>query len=137
MGYSDAKYNTRVQVFEGAVDFGTATTATVATTSVSPRFPKFLRRTQINKARLNCFTIPSAAATALTAHFMNGTNTFGTAVLTTATVGSIIDVTVTTAANSIYAADGTLTIKVTGTATASGDSLGDFDVWLEQQELFA
>lgn len=135
MGYSDQKYNTRQYNFYGAVDFGTATTGTVATTSVSARLPKFLRRTAINDIRLICFTIPNAAATALVAHVMNGTNTFGTAVLTTATAGQVIEFTPVTAANGTYAADGQVTIKVTGTATASADSLGDFDLYFETQEL--
>jgi len=67
---------------------------------------------------------------------MNGTDTFGTVVLTTAAVGSENDVTVTTAANGTFAAAGEMTINLTGTSTASGDANGSYDVFVEECEKY-
>lgn len=136
--YSDQKYYSRVFVPAGfAVDFGTATATVDASTDVAATLPKFKRRTQINAVRLRCTTIPNANSTVLLANFVNGTNTFGTAVITTAAADGFVDGVITSAANAIFAADGQPKVNMAGTHTASGVDQGDFDIWFEVQELFA
>ena len=137
MAYDDQKYYTRQPNLWGqAVDFGTAPATAVAVTDAVKQLPKVFRKTKVNKIRLRCTTIPNAAATALKVSFLNGTSTFGTAVVTTATVDQSIDATITEA-NAVLDADSQPTVSISGTATASGDSLGDFDIWAETQEVFA
>ena len=138
MGYSNSEFQVRVDVREGsAVSFGTATASgAVASTDVA-NMKKFKRRTKVNSIRLHVTTIPNAASTALVASFLNGTNTFGTAVLTTAALDAYVDVTITTASNAIFAAADEMKINVSGTATASAAALGAYDIWIEQQEQFA
>jgi hypothetical protein len=70
------------------------------------------------------------------ATFNVGGAELGTAVLTTATADQHIDVTITTAANNVIAADAQLLVGITGTATASADVNGSWDVWAEVQEEF-
>ena len=138
MSYSQDKFNSRdFNLKATAASFGTATNATVNTTSVTSKIPAYVRRTQISGGKLFVTTIPNAAATALTAHLMNGTNTIGTCVLTTATASQVLSFTITTASNGYVAAGSAPTIKVTGTATASGDALGAYDIWLEEGERFS
>ena len=136
MGYSDQKYQTRVDIREGsAVSFGTATASgAIASTDVA-NMKKFKRRTQVNSIRLHVTTIPNAASTALIASFLNGTNTFGTAVLTTAASDAYVDVTITTASNAIFAAADEMKVNIAGTATASAAAIGAYDIWMEVQEL--
>jgi hypothetical protein len=139
MSYSDPQYAARpfARVVQ-AVDFGTSTasSATGANTTPTVYLPKFFRRTQVNNVRMTVTTIPDAGSTALVASFKNGTSTFATVTLTTATLNEVLDGTLT-AANAIFAADGQPTVVVTGTATASGDAQGAYHVDFELQELFA
>lgn len=136
MSYPDQKYMTRPLQFWGqAVDFGLSVATTVARTDAVAQLPKFIRKSQVNAIRLRCTTIPNAAATALKLSFLNGTDTFGTAVITTATADQVIDVTIDTDYN-VFAADGQPTVSISGTATATNDSVGDFDIWAEVQEEF-
>jgi len=136
MAYPDQKYYTRqVNLWGQAVDFGTAGGTTVSSADAVKQLPKFFRKTKVNKLRLRCTTIPNAEATALVASFLNGTDTFATVTLTTATADQSLDATVTSA-NAVFDADSQPTVKITGTATASGDSLGDFDIWAETQEVY-
>jgi hypothetical protein len=140
MSYSDQKYYARNHYREGsALSFGTATAGSSTGHNVTDvaNMKKFVRRSQVTGARLHVTTIPNAASTNLVASFVNGTNTFGTAVLTTAALDSYIDLVITTASNGIFAAGDELKINITGTATASGAAVGAFDVWIEQNELFA
>lgn len=123
-----------------AVSFGTATAS--AATGINeadcvPNMPKFIQRTQVTGGRLRCTVIPDAGSTGVKASFMNGTATFGTAVLTTATADQFIDVVITTAANAVFAADGQVVVKLNGTATASADVNGTYDVWLVVKTLYA
>jgi hypothetical protein len=135
MAYSDQKFYTRQYgAVAFAADLGTATGATINKADAA-QLPKFKRRTEITAIRLRCTTIPNAAATSLKLSFLNGTNTFGTAIVTTATADQWVDGVITSAANAKIAADGEPTVTVTGTATASGDSLGDFDIYFERNEL--
>jgi hypothetical protein len=140
MSYSDPKYATRqFNLVAQAQSWGTTTaagTAAIALTGVAARLPKFVKRTKLNAFQLQCSTIPNAASTALTGLLMNGTNTVGTVVLTTATAGQVLTGVVTSTANAVYAADAQVTFNLIGTATASGSANGAYDVWLETQELF-
>lgn len=139
MGYSDQQFYTRRWVLRApAESFGTSTASSTAGHDLSDVciIPNFKRRTAVSAVRLVCTTIPDAGSTALVAHVMNGTDTFGTVVLTTAAVGSENDVTVTTAANGTYAAAGEMTINLTGTSTASGDANGSYDVFVEECEKY-
>lgn len=140
MGYSDQKFYTRVDVREAtALSLSTATagSGTGAVLSDVANVKKFKRRTAVNSIRLHVTTIPNAASTGLVATFLNGTNAFGTAVLTTAALDAYIDVTITTASNGTFAAGDEMKINLVGTATASGAANGAYDVWVEQQELFS
>lgn len=137
MSYSDPKFYSRAYVLvKDRVSLGTATASGSAGYTLSDvvELPKFPRRTVVNKIRLKCTTIPNAASTGLTARFMNGTDTAGTAVLTTATVGQSIDFTMNTSYNT-FTADAEPTMNLVGTSTASGAAAGAFDIFFEQQEL--
>lgn len=140
MGYSDQKYQARplVLVGAGAVDMGTSTGAGTASNSLaSPTanpLPAFNRRTQINAIKVEVIAAPNAAATALVMGFLNGTGTFGSVTLTTATAGQILSG-VMTAGNAIFAAAGQPTYNVIGTFTASGGTAGKYAIQFEQQEL--
>ena len=139
MSYSDAKYDARVWVRAAdAASFGTATASATdgANTTPTVYLPQFDRRTRINALKLIVTTIPDSGSTALVAQFLNGTSTFATVTLTTATAGQVLTGSVT-AANAIFAADSQPTITVTGTATASGDAQGAYHIDWEQQELYS
>ena len=139
MAYNDPRFDARTMVPVGfALDFGTATGVGTASNSLgdlAATLPAFIRRTRVTAFKFRCTSIPNAAATVLIAHILNGTLTAGQITLTTATSDQWLTGTMT-AANAVFAADVQPTISVIGTATASGGSLGDFDIWFEQQELF-
>lgn len=138
MSYSQDKFNDRaLHLKSAAFSFGTATGTAVATTAVAAKAPTYVRRTEVTGGKFFCTTTPNAAATALVAHVMNGTNTVGTCVLTTATASQSLDVTITTQSNAIFAAGVGPTFKITGTATASTDALGAYDISLEEGERFS
>jgi hypothetical protein len=139
MGYSDQKFYSRgLFRVSNAVSFGTSTGAGTASNSVTSgiNFPKFTRRTQVNKIRVICTTIPNVSSTALNLVFLNGTNTFGAIAVTTATTSQVLDATMT-AANAIFAADSQPTASAQGTATVSGAANGSYDIYFEEQELYA
>lgn len=139
MGYSDQKYYARPLelVGAGAVDFGTSTGAGTASNSLaSPTanpLPAFSQKTQINNIQVEVIAAPNANATALVMGFLNGTATFGSVTLTTATAGQILKG-VMTAANAVFAAQGQATYNVIGTFTASGGTAGKYAIQFEQQE---
>lgn len=137
MGYSDQKFYARhPRTAALAASFGTATAAGAAgfTAATVTPLPKLFRRTIINKVRLRCTSAPNAVATALVGQFLNGTDTFATVVLTTATVGQFLDAVIAPLFNTL-ALDATPTMNRTGTATASGDAAGAYDIIFEEQEL--
>lgn len=139
--YSDQKFYSRVLIPAGfALSFGTATNATSVAAATTGVLTKFKRKISISAIRLRCTTIPNASATVLKASFLNGTSTFGTAVLTTATAttgGQWLDGVITSAANAVLAADTQPTITSSGTFTASGDAIGSYDVYFEVTEQFS
>lgn len=137
MGYADQKFYAKyTYVALPAAGFGTATagSTTGANRSAVASLPPFIRRCKVTGAKLHCTTIPNASATALVAQLMNGTSTVATFTLTTATAGQFITGSVTDA-NSTFTAAAQGTFNVTGTATASADVLGTYNVILECQEL--
>lgn len=138
MSYSQDKFNDRaLHLKVAAHSFGTATGTSVATTAVAAKTPIYIRRTEVTGGKFFCTTIPNAAATALILHVMNGTDTVGTCVLTTATASQNLPLVITTQSNATFAAGVGPTYKITGTATASADALGAYDISLEEGERFA
>lgn len=138
MGYSDQKFYTRVydRVTEATIATGTATASGANTLTSQGRLPRFPRRTQINTVRVEVITAPAANLTNVVLAFLNGTATFATATIGTNTAGSTVTGSVT-AANAVLAADTKPTMTVIGTATASGQNYGSYDVYFETQELFS
>jgi len=137
MGYSDQKFYSRPCVTLGSASFGTATASSTAGHDLSAviYLPQFLQKTKVNKVQLVCTVIPDSGSTAVRAHFMNGTTTMGTAVLTTATAGQVLITAISS--NNTFTASSGMTINLTGTATASGDANGSYIVAVEAQELFS
>jgi len=140
MGYSDQKFYTRREIpVAFAQNLGTSTGAGTASNTLSDvlaTLPKFTRRTKVLAIRLRCTTIPNAASTAEILQFKNGTSTFATVTVTTASADQFLDATmVETNGVDTFSASVQPTVDVTGTATASGAALGAFDVWFEVQEL--
>jgi hypothetical protein len=137
MAYADQKFYSREVVPQAfAVSFGTATGAGTASNTFTAvaALKKTFRRTQINKIRMRCTTIPNASATAVIAQFKNGTNVFGTVVLTTLASLGFADGVITSSANAILAADTQPTVDITGTFTASASAIGAYDIDFEEQE---
>lgn len=140
MAYPDAKFNIRqlVRVLTAA-SFGTTTasSATGADTTPSVYLPAFFRRTAVTGVKFIVTTIPDAGSTALKANLLNGTSTFATVALTTATAGQVLTGTLASNNTGTFTASGQPTITVTGTSTASADAQGSYTVDFEVQELFS
>ena len=135
MAYSDPKFQIAYErIVLQATSFGTATAASAVgcdlDLSAVAILPKFIRRVEVKAIRVRCTVIPDAGSTAVKLHFLNGTSTFGVVTLTTATAGQWIDGTVT-ASNAIIAANDQPTCKTTGTATASADAMGTYEITFE------
>ena len=137
MGYSDQKFYAQMPVVLHSASWGTATAAssTGHDLTIAAYIPQFTQKTKVNKVQLVCTVIPDAGSTAVKAHFLNGTTTMGTAVLTTATAGQVFITSVTT--NNTFTASSAMSIKLTGTATASADANGSYILAVEAQELFS
>lgn len=137
MGYSDQKYYANIPSVLHSASWGTATasSATGHDLTITAYIPQFTQKTKVNKIQLVCTVLPDAGSTALKASFMNGTDTMGTAVLTTATAGQVFITTIST--NNTFTASSAMSIKLTGTATASGDANGSWTLIAETQELFS
>lgn len=140
MSYTDQKYYGRPQILVGDNrSFGTATASGAAgfTLSTLTELPKFIKRTQLNTVRLKVRTAPNAAATGLIAIFLNGTNTHGTAVLTTATAGQTVDFTnVNSGSYGTFTSGAQPTLNLVGTSTASGGTAGAYDIFFEAREMY-
>ena len=140
MSYSDQKfYSRRQSIALPALSFGTATASSATGLNLTPTgavLPKFFRRTAVTGVRARCTVSANAAATAYKLNLLNGTSTFATVTLTTATASGVYDGTVT-ASNATFAADGQPTFNITGTSTASGDAAGTFEITFETQELYS
>ena len=139
MGYSDQKfYNRPFSRVIFSASAGTSSEAGTAANTLTPyKFPKFNRRTRINKIRVLINTAPVANYTVVVARFLNGTSTFATATIGTNTAGVVVESAdlssnLTTA---VFAADGQPTMELFGTATASGIAAGTYSIDWETQEL--
>lgn len=164
MGYSDQKYYSRdLDVAKPSTITGTAT-ASSGTNNVATGIVirNFTRPAKISGAEV-LVTTAATASTALSLALLNGTTTFcviptglstagvtvvgtitNTAVVTTATVtntlpnGSTqVGTVISTTDYRNFAAGAAPTINVIGTATASGNSVGTHELWLEASELFS
>ena len=136
--YDNDMFDARAMVkVQNAVSFGTTTASATDGANTTPTcyLPQFFRRCKVNKVEMVVTTIPDAGSTALKASFLNGTDTFATVTLTTATAGKVLHGSVT-AANSTFTASAAPTVVVTGTSTASADAQGSYDIYFEVQELF-
>lgn len=162
MGYSDQKYYSRELEVAASAYLATGTATASGTNSLTAAFalPAFTRKTIINKIQLIVKTAPKINTAALT--FLNGTATIGTATISsTATYGtpvvitplntaslstntftntlpngSTVVLTNTTTTNwcLFTAASGPTVTVVTSTSTASGDTLGAYEIYFENQE---
>lgn len=139
MSYSDGKFQASVPGILSPVNtWGTATASGAVghdTTAVIG-LPKYFKATKITDIKMRCTVIPNAASTTVKANFLNGTNTFATVTLTTATAGQVLDATMT-ASNGSFAADAGPTVNLVGTSTASAAASGSWEVFAETQELFS
>lgn len=163
MGYSDQKYHSRPLIDMGNSAFltGTLTASSTANALAAAAFkiPTFVRRTKVGAAR---FVIKTASTTGQQVFvLLNGTNTFATATnsstnaagvefnaVMTNTASTAVSTVTNTLPNGttqvstvttttdwrIFGTNTGVTVKVTGTATVSGDSYGAHDMWLEVQE---
>lgn len=114
------------------VDLGTATASGTNTlTDKVASLPKFLRKQTVHRVRVRNTAAPAAGGT-IQAILLNGTTTAGYATISDRSSDDIYDFTMVTAAGAnVIAADVQPTIKVVGTSTASGQGLGDLDIWFE------
>lgn len=137
MSYTDQKYYARPLLLVGDNrSFGTATASGAAgfTLSTVTELPKYIYRNTINNIRLKVRTAPNAAATGLVAYVLNGTNTYASITLTTATAGASLDFAVINSTYGTFTAGAQPTINLVGTSTASGGTAGAYDVFFEVQE---
>jgi len=162
MAYSDQKYYTRSSevIADAKTANGTATASGTNTLTSGIPLPAFTRKTQINSGQIIVVTAPKINKAYL--RFLNGTNTFATAtvsstaaagssitiVLTntasvstntytnTAPNGSTVVLTNTTTTNWAVIGSGTTPTcnVVTDTSTASADTWGAYEVFFENQE---
>lgn len=114
------------------VDLGTATASGTNTlTDKVASFPKFLRKQTIHRVRVRNTAAPNSGGT-IQAILLNGTTTAGYATISGRSLDDIYDFTMVTAAGAnVIDADVQPTLKVDGTSTASGQGLGDLDIWFE------
>lgn len=137
MGYSNPEYQTRQLVNIGMIT-GTATASgTNALTGGDLKFtpPKFVRKTKINTVRFESAIATPANWTGLVFKVLNGTSTVGTSTAS-GTAQQVLTPTLT-AALCTFAADANPTFEINGTSTASGQSLGTYNIFAEVQELYA
>lgn len=138
MSYSDQKFYSRaVRRMVSAGSYGTATaSATNGCNGAGPTLPKLIRRSAVTAVQVRVTTIPDTGSTGAVLQFLNGTNTFATLAVTTASANQVLAGTINTAYN-VFDADAQPTTKITGTATASGAANGAYDVDFELQEAYA
>lgn len=162
MGYSDQKYYDRQPnlVADSKYFSSTYTASNAATgTGVPPVFGTFGRNTVVNGVTLTVVTAPKIGSTVLT--FLQGTHTYALATISsTATYGTIVAATMTntasvstntqtttlpngstvvgtltTTTNWAYFGSGTApVVTVIGSATASADTWGAYEVFTVAQE---
>lgn len=165
MGFSDQKYYDRGQNFladsKAFTGTYTASSAANALAAATIGIASFNRKSVINSMQFVVVTAPKTGQTIVS--ILNGTNTFATMTASsTATAGTVLKATMTnTASLSTNTFTNTLpngstvvltnttttnwavigtgtqpTVAVNGTATASADTWGAYEVEAEVQELF-
>jgi hypothetical protein len=139
MSYSDHKFYSRPMVFVGAIT-GTATASgTNVLTAGDLRFAPalFNRKSVVNAIRFENVIATPANWTALRLIVKNGTSTVGTQTgLAAGTAGQVFTPTLTSTL-ATFAADSAPTYTLDGTSTASGQSLGTFNIFAEVQEQYS
>lgn len=97
-------------------------------------FGAFVRPTQIENVKIKIKTVPGAAASALANMvFLNGTNTFATLDIGTASDETFLSATMQPS-NARFAASGEPTLNIITTGTASSDTgvtQGVYEIWFE------
>lgn len=167
MGYADQKYHTRrlELVADSNVATATVTASNTALAFAVPwALPTFKRATKVQDVRIVIKTT-STASTAMGLAFLNGTNTFATVPIIAATqtagmnvVGTLTNTastavstqtttfsngstavsTITTTTDwTVFTAGATPTVNITGTATASANTMGAVEIFFENRELFS
>jgi hypothetical protein len=135
MAYTDPQFNVKVTKLPPAVT-GTATAGATDGVNVTAQLFRTLQVVDISKVRVVVLVVPKTGAMGLVVKLMNGTNTVASATMgTNTTAGSFKDATLV-AANTRVAADAILTAVVTGTATASADTIGSMLVEIEETPVF-
>lgn len=136
MSYSDGRFQARPLVNAGTIT-GTATASgtnavTAADLNMTP--PAFVRKSKIVAIRVE----PAKAVPAnwtLKVIAKNGTNVVGSATgLGAGTAGQLFDLSVDSAQNT-FGTNSAVAFTLDGTSTASGQSLGTYNVFMEVQEL--
>lgn len=138
MSYSDQKYYARglELVADSGVATGTFTASGSCNQTTQFVLPKFNRRSLVTAVSVLTKTAAVVGATGpLTLNFLNGTSTFAVCTVGTGTAGSVVVATPT--ANNTFTASGGPSVTVLGTSTASGGTLGTYEVFFEVQELYA
>ena len=136
MGYTDQKYHTRrIELFvDSNVATGTFTAGAACTLAAAFAIPRFEKRTKVTTVKVVTKTASKAGSTGpVTLNFLNGTNTFAVATVGTGAAGT--EVVVAATANNTFTASGSATVTVLGTATASADTFGAYEVFFENTEL--
>lgn len=141
--YADAQFNTPVLASVPGLLTASLTGTGTAVTGLGTiaQFPTFIRRTAVQGVLIIPTVAPNSGLLAKIV-FTQGTAVMGTATIGTATAGQSIYIPFT--ANNTFAAVGTnpgapttfLTTAV-GTATSAGTAAGIYQLWLDQQELYA
>jgi hypothetical protein len=135
MAYTDPQFTVQATKLLNPVT-GTATASATNGTNVTVQLYSPTRKLDVNKLRLVVAVVPKTGAMALIVNIMNGTNTVGSATMgTNTTAGSFIDATLVTS-NTRVNADSVLTAVVTGSATASADTIGTMLVELDHTPVF-
>jgi hypothetical protein len=139
MSYSDQKFYARPLVHVGVVT-GTATASgTNVLTGADLKFTpgQFNRKSLVNAVRFENVIATPANWTALKLIVKNGTSTMGTSTgIASGTAGQVFTPSLTTSLCT-FAADAAPTYTLDGTSTASGQSLGTFNVFAEVQEQYS
>lgn len=164
MAYSDQKFYTRVHGDAGPSQItGTATASSTANAAATTNvIVKFDRKTKINALEVIVKTA-GKASTSLALAFLNGTVTFATIPTGTVAAGTQVAGTLTNTAStsvstftntlpngstqvgtittttdySVFAAGAAPTVVIAGTATASGDTAGNHELYWEVQEQYS
>lgn len=135
MAYTDPLFNVTQLKLPPTVT-GTATANAADGTNVTTQLFATTRQIDISKIRVLVTVVPKTGLMALIVKVMNGTNTVGSATMGTNTAaGNYKDATLVTS-NTRIAADAVLTCVVTGSATASADTIGSMLVEVDTLPVF-